>query len=429
MPVQDNEDKRAAAEHVTDAEEELRRQKAQTQKQTEETCVQKSGKLLPFLNAKAELHQSRINVIDEKIENQTDKIDRNRAKIEALTARADKLEDTNRMLKATLGSYPIVKKLIESNEKRIQTIREEKIANCEEKVRQGRMKINRLTDKRSVISHKLNRVTALSDAVKSFSIGYNKERREAFSEAMNRLNEATYHCLTDKKNALLAKRDTLIEKYNAPETASADKLKIQEQINNLSIRIQNVENRIDKAWEPDEYYKIIPDAVKDAQMELTSEKLADMTDSGMKTVPELAENTLFAAKETDELSAEQIESLGEKFRSQTMAKVEEMLEDDANMIDGIINNGRKSSLDKINDDEHLKGEHARSTVKPKAISSNRTPKQNNIRNGQENAKNINGHAYFSRSRLKNDVQRIKARSVQNTEQKQTERKKNNQELD
>ncbi|MBP5268599.1 MAG: hypothetical protein J6Z29_08520, partial [Ruminococcus sp.] len=170
MPVQDNEDKRTAVEPVTDAEEELRRQKAQTQKQTEETCVQKSGKLLPFLNAKAELHQSRINVIDEKIENQTDKIDRNRAKIEALTARADKLEDTNRMLKATLGSYPIVKKLIESNEKRIQTIREEKIANFEEKVRQGRMKINRLTDKRSVISHKLNRVTALSDAVKSFSL-------------------------------------------------------------------------------------------------------------------------------------------------------------------------------------------------------------------------------------------------------------------
>lgn len=98
--------KRTADQPAVDAEE-LRKKQAQSQEhQQDETSVQKSGKLLPLLNAKAEHHQSRIDSLDEKIANQTDKIDRNKANIEALSAKADKLEDTNRMLKATIGNLP-----------------------------------------------------------------------------------------------------------------------------------------------------------------------------------------------------------------------------------------------------------------------------------------------------------------------------------
>ena len=108
MPVQDNDDKRTGDQPVVDAEEELRQQQARAQEQQQdEPSVQRTGKLLPILNAKAEHHQSRIDSLDEKIANQTDKIDRNKAKIAALEAKADKLEDTNRMLKATLGNIPL----------------------------------------------------------------------------------------------------------------------------------------------------------------------------------------------------------------------------------------------------------------------------------------------------------------------------------
>ena len=56
MPVQDNDDKRTAEKPVSDAEEELRRKaaKAQEHKQ-QEISSHRSGKLLPFLNAKAEI--------------------------------------------------------------------------------------------------------------------------------------------------------------------------------------------------------------------------------------------------------------------------------------------------------------------------------------------------------------------------------------
>lgn len=342
MPVQDNDDKRTADQPAVDAEEELRRKQAQAQEHEHENNIQKSGKLLPFLNAKAEHHQSRIDSLDEKIANQTDKIDRNKAKIEALSAKADKLEDTNRMLSATLGGIPLVQSMIRRNEERITAIREDKIPKREQKIENGWKKIDAMTAKRDTISHKLDRVVALSDAIKSFSIGFNKHRREAFSDAMDRLNEATFNCLIDKKKALTAKKDSIVEKYNSPETSVVDKYKLQQQINTLSERIQSVDERIDKVHQPDEFYSMQDNDTLDAQMKLTSDKLADVAENGIETTSGLAEDTLFYAQETEELDKSQIASLADKFN----LTVEEQLEDDYNMIDGIINNGSKADLEK-----------------------------------------------------------------------------------
>ena len=246
MPVQDNDEKRTAEQPVVDAEEELRRKQAQAQEQQQdETNTQKSGKLLPFLNAKAEHHQSRIDSLDEKIANQTDKIDRNKAKIEALSAKADKLEDTNRMLKATVGNLPGIRMIIAKNEKRISAIREQKIPKREQKIEQGWKKIDTLTAKRDRIEHKLNRVVALNDTIKSFSIGLNKERREAFADAMTRLNGATVDCLSDKKASLEAKKQEILTTYNDPATSVVDKYKLSEQLKSVNERILKLSITLD----------------------------------------------------------------------------------------------------------------------------------------------------------------------------------------
>ena len=339
MPVQDNEDKRTTDQPVVDAEEELRRKQA---KEQDEPSVTKSGKLLPILNAKAEHHQSRIDFIDEKIANQTDKIDRNKAIIEALNAKADKLEDTNRMLKTMLGRLPFVSSIIESNEKRIQVIREEKIPKREQRIEQGWKKIDSLTDKRDRISHKLNRVVALNDTIRSFSIGFNKERREAFSDAMSRLNIASVECLNDKKNSCIAQKDVLMQTYNDPETNMVDKYKIQQKINDISERISAFEDKIMKLSRPETHYTEQTNDALDAQMKLTSEKIAEMTDKETVSMPVLAEETLIAASKTDELDKSKVAELADNFNS--MSKVEELVEDDYNSIDGIINNGSKEDI-------------------------------------------------------------------------------------
>ena len=280
MPVQDNDDKRTADQPAVDAEEEFRGKQAQAQEQQqEESGAQKSGKLLPFLNAKAEHHQSRIDSIDEKIANQTDKIDRNKAKIEALSAKADKLEDTNRMLKATIGNLPGIRTIIANNEKRIQAIREVKIPKRQEKIDQGWKKIDTLTAKRDRIEHKLNRVIALNDTIKSFGIHFNKERREAFADAMTRLNSSTVDCLSDKKATLEAKRQDILDTYNAPETSAVDKLKLGEQLKGVNERIGALESKIMKLARPETRYEEQTNDQLDASMKLTGDNCFDVSPS------------------------------------------------------------------------------------------------------------------------------------------------------
>ena len=99
-----------------------------------------------------------------------------RDSIEALSAKADKLEDTNRMLKATIGNLPGIGAVIANNEKRIQAIREEKIPERQQKIDQAWKKIDKFTAKRDRIEHKLNRVIALNDTIKSFSIDVYKRQ-------------------------------------------------------------------------------------------------------------------------------------------------------------------------------------------------------------------------------------------------------------
>ena len=172
MPVQDNDDNRKKMPApVTDDE--------KPKQQMQENNIQKSGKLLPFLNAKAEQHTSRIDNLNGKIATQESKISKHTVKIKKLTAKVDKLEDTNKMLKNMLGDFPPVKALIAKNEQKIADIRENKIPKRQEKSTLHKQQIEKLTHKRDVIQHKLDRVTALSNVITSFAIGTNQERRES----------------------------------------------------------------------------------------------------------------------------------------------------------------------------------------------------------------------------------------------------------
>ncbi len=334
MPVQENEDKRTTEQPVAD-EEEIRRK--QSQEQQDKFGVQKSGKLLPFLNAKAEHHQSRIDSIIEKIANQTDKIDRNEAKIEALSAKADRLEDTNRMLKATIGNLPGISIIIDKNEKRIQAIREEKIPKRQKKIDRNQEKIFALNKKRNRITHKLNRVVALNDTIKSFSIGFNKERREVFADAMTRLNTATVDCLSDKKAILETKKQAILDTYNDPATSTVDKLKLGEQLKNVSERISALENKIMKIARPETHYSEQSNEQLDASMKMTGDKLDQMVQDGTMDMPTLAEGAVQTAQEVETLDKSKVSEIANQFH---------IVEDDYNMIDGIINNGSKEDIDK-----------------------------------------------------------------------------------
>ena len=79
MPVQDNEDTRKKVPEPV-SEDEQRKQQVQDSVQKTDTSV-RSGKLLPFLNAKAEQHTNRIDNLNGKIATQESKIAKNKVKI------------------------------------------------------------------------------------------------------------------------------------------------------------------------------------------------------------------------------------------------------------------------------------------------------------------------------------------------------------
>ena len=346
MPVQDNDDKRTAEKPVSDAEEELRRKAAKVQEQKQEEIIShRSGKLLPFLNGKAENHQSRIETLDSKIAVQQDKIIAHKSAIQRLSDKADRLEDRNRILKATFGENSLVRKFIEKNEQKIADIRENKIPARKQKINACEAKIEKHTAKRDRVSHKLNRVLALNDAIRSFSIGISKDRREVFADAMSRLTKANEDCLTDKKNILLSRKDGLIAEYNKPETSIVDRRGIQDKINSLSKRIMQLDTKITELTRSSFYYKEQTDEQLDASIKITGDKLGDMAQDENITVPAVSEEAVRASHEVEYLDKPKIAELAAQLEDQAMKNTEMMLEDDYNMIDGIINNGSKAEKD------------------------------------------------------------------------------------
>ena len=287
-----------------------------------ENSERPAQKLLSFLKEKADFHQSRINTINEKIAVRSDKIARNEAKIEQLSAKADRLEDKNAMLKATMGSFPGIRQIIEANERKIKEIREEKIPNRQNRISGHQDKITQLSKKRDTMSHKLNRVIALSDTIKSFSIGVNKERRAVFTDAMHRLKQATTDCLNDKKNSLEEKRALLYEAYSKPETSAVDKIQLQSKINAISSKIETLENKLQKISRQASVPVNQDAGITETTMQAAEKQLNAMAEQENAPVPNMAESVI-----TED--------------SNYLRNAEMAMEDDYNSIDGIINNGRK----------------------------------------------------------------------------------------
>ena len=314
MPVQDNEIKQKKSEFSEDSDELKRQETANLQ---EKTSIQKSGKLLPFLNAKANFHAERIETLDRKIAVKQDKLASNKAAIDKLSAKADKLEDTNKMLKATIGNFPIVRKMIESNEKKIQNIRENKIPKRQEKCSQHRQQIGKLTHKRDNIQHKLDRVTALSNVITSFAVGRNQERRQTFAKAMDSLNTANFRCLCDKRENLSVKKNMLAEKYE--NTLSlAERMGIQKKISSLTAKIDTLATKINDYRKNTDFEKSVP--VSDIQfgkhdfdavMVGTMEGLVSKAETGNFSIPEMAESTVNVAVNIQQMNHENPEKISE----------------------------------------------------------------------------------------------------------------------
>ena len=154
---------------------------------------------------------------------------------------------------------------------------------------------------------------------------------------MTRLNTATVDCLSDKKTILETKKQAILDTYNDPATSTVDKLKLGEQLKNVSERISALENKIMKIARPETHYSEQSNEQLDASMKMTGDKLDQMVQDGTMDMPTLAEGAVQTAQEVETLDKSKVSEIANQFH---------IVEDDYNMIDGIINNGSKEDIDK-----------------------------------------------------------------------------------
>ncbi len=159
---------------------------------------------------------------------------------------------------------------------------------------------------------------------------------------MNRLGKANEECLTDKRDALVSQKNNLMAEYNRPDTSMSDKFSVQNKINALSKRITQLDMKITELTRSSYYFSERTNDELDAAMKLTSDKLGEMVDNGTVSMPELSEQTISAAHKVETLDNSQVTALADQLGIQPLANAEMQMEDDYNMIDGIINNGSKT---------------------------------------------------------------------------------------
>lgn len=309
-------------------------------------------KLLPFLNAKAQFHETRLNTLKDKRDTRTAKIEKNEAKIEKLSAKADKLEDMNELLSTLAKINPVVKAFTDRNADKIKAIREEKIPAREAKISAHKTRIAEIDKKSDVIGHKLERCVALSDTVKSFAI-IGTERRQAFAQSMDKLNKATFDCISDKRAIVIEQQQQLISQLNknidqiGDNTPAENLRQMQEQLKAIQPRLAKLDSKLAKLKLPENAYVSKTAEHIDKIIDNTQKTVMESMENGSVSIPKLSENI---CESNAELSKQLEIGSSEKDNPFEYLKNAEMaMEDDYNSIDGIINNGKRNEQTEVTD--------------------------------------------------------------------------------
>ena len=164
-----------------------------------------------------------------------------------------------------------------------------------------KMPLPELYAKRDKVQHKLDRALSLNSVIKSFGIGLNQERRQVFTEALDKFRQSSIACMTDKLNGMKEKRQALYEQYSAPETSAVDKLQIQDKINAMTEKIEALSDKIQQVADRSAEHQTAQEV--DEEISETAERLAEVSEREEVTMPEISETVLGDGEDAPERQA------------------------------------------------------------------------------------------------------------------------------
>lgn len=206
--------------------------------------IENAEKLLPFLNAKYRHHLNQIDNFNEKKAECIDKINYRQAKIDKLTAKVKRLEQTNKTLKA-LFSDSILSSAVNAytnrNEAKIKKINEERIPKHSKKIDIQYEKTKQLDHKIEVKQCKADKLYHLSNLIKSFFTLNGTKRHNQFMSSLKGLNDASQRSLKFKLDKCNSKISNLNKQYQLTESISKKLTVLQSRQTDLSNKIKRLQ--------------------------------------------------------------------------------------------------------------------------------------------------------------------------------------------
>ena len=306
MPIQENEEVRQ-------------------QPEVEESAHQ-SETLLPLFNAAYDDHMDKLDNLQEHKAEVQDKISKSENKIAVLEEKVAKLEATNAMLGELIenGKLPkIAQKIIDANADKIKAIQERQIPKLENGIKQNQENISKLDSRIAVVQLKAEKLRNFSNVIKSFLIPDPQKRRELFRESMDGLRNSTKNLLNIDRNAAKSKLAKLSEQYEKSDSMT-EKYKLGQKIETVKSSISSIEAKTHRLETAPKFQE-------------ADDHTVDKTIA--KTESEIENTDFFAGGEIFDMD-KPVETVALD-SSEYLRNAEMSMEDDFNMIDGIINNGKK----------------------------------------------------------------------------------------
>ena len=306
MPIQENEEVRQ-------------------QPEVEESAHQ-SETLLPLFNAAYDDHMDKLDNLQEHKAEVQDKISKSENKIAVLEEKVAKLEATNAMFGELIenGKLPkIAQKIIDANADKIKAIQERQIPKLENGIKQNQENISKLDSRIAVVQLKAEKLRNFSNVIKSFLIPDPQKRRELFRESMDGLRNSTKNLLNIDRNAAKSKLAKLSEQYEKSDSMT-EKYKLGQKIETVKSSISSIEAKTHRLETAPKFQE-------------ADDHTVDKTIA--KTESEIENTDFFAGGEIFDMD-KPVETVALD-SSEYLRNAEMSMEDDFNMIDGIINNGKK----------------------------------------------------------------------------------------
>lgn len=291
-----------------------------------EADAHKSETLLPIFHMAYGSHMDTLDHLQEQKAETQDQISKSESRIAILEEKAARLEATNAMLQDLMDSGKLpgaVSAIIRANETKINAIHENRIPKIENSIKKAENKISKLDDRIAVVRLKAEKLRSFSNVIQSFMIPNPQKRRELFKESMENLRNSSKGLLRISMNAEKSKLSKLFEQYEKSDSM-AEKFKLGQKIETVKSSISAMEAKIHKL-----------------------ENAPEMENANDHIVDKAIAQTEAEIENTDFLSNGDLSDFDKPIETVTLDSAEYLrnaemsMEDDMNMIDGIINNGKK----------------------------------------------------------------------------------------